>query len=96
MNIIEIIDRFGNKISLTRERWNHILKHEIPGLRALKQCLRDPEEVRKSRKDPDIRLYYKKLQEKHLCVVLHSKQDFIITAYKTYSKKPGDIVWKKI
>lgn len=95
MKLFEIEDRFGNRIELSRERWNHVLKHEIPGPDVLKDCLRDPDEVRQSQYDPDSQLYYRRVNEKFVCVVAQTNEGFIKTAYQTSTKKEGRILWKR-
>ncbi len=95
MKVIDIEDKFGNRICLTRERWNHALKHKIPNLDHLESCLQNPVEVRKSKYDEDARLYYRKLGGEYVCVVVQIEDGFIMTAYTTEGMKEGETVWKQ-
>ncbi len=95
MKLFETPDVLGNRITLTSERWNHALKHELPGMDSLRQCLQDPDEIRRSRKDADVRLYYRSRNGMYICVVVHSAENFIITAYQTGSMKRGETLWTR-
>jgi len=95
VNLLDVEDRFGNNLVLTKERWNHALKHELPDLDSVKNCITNPEEIRKSRYDDDIHLYYRELNALYICVVVQVNKGFILTAYKTETKKEGEKVWKR-
>jgi len=51
----------------------------------VKNALRSPIEVRRSRRDPNIYLYYGAFKDKLICVVVKhlNKEGFIVTAYPT-------------
>ena len=97
----EVISSFNKKIRTTRSHWELItkIKHpEIEGKEAeVKECLRNPVEVRKSSEDSEVLLHYKKEGSYFLCVVVRhlNGEGFIITAYITDKIKEGEIVWKK-
>jgi len=95
-------DCFGFDVRLTDERRTHILQHpemtELEG--AIILSLAMPQEVRLSRSDNSVRLFYRHFDKtvvgsKWLCVVVkHSALDaFIITAYLTDKLKPGEVLW---
>jgi hypothetical protein len=99
-----IRDCFGQSVRLTDERLAHILEHaELVGMGdELERILRVPSEVRRSRSDDDVRLFYEFYTEtqvggKWLCVVVKYLPDdaFVITAYLTETVKAGEIVWPK-
>ena len=99
-----IRDCFGQSVRLTDERLAHILEHaELVGMGdELERVLRVPSEVRRSRSDDDVRLFYEFYTEtqvggKWLCVVVKYLPDdaFVITAYLTHTVKAGEIVWPK-
>ena len=58
----------------------------------VKETLENPEEIRRSRKDLNVYLYYRKVKENYNCVVVkHLNGDgFIITTYLTDRIKAGD------
>ena len=88
------------RVHTTHEYWQKILlKHpELEGrLKDVKQALLNPVEVRKSRRDDLIFLFYSDTERYWICVV--AKQDgakgFLVTAYITDSIKEGERVWPK-
>lgn len=97
------VDRFGHRIELTSERWNHILdrhqeltscEHFIP------EVLESPNTVRRSIYDPAVHLYYRYFPHifngKFLVVVVEfSRRPNIMTAYITHRCKGGPKLWPK-
>ena len=84
------------------ERLAHILSHsEITGLEnEIARVLQTPREVRVSRSDDSVRLFYEFYAEtrvggKWLCVVVKYLPDdaFVVTAYLTDKLKAGETVW---
>lgn len=68
----------------------------------IKQTLLEPEQIVRSRIDPEVELFYRyydntPVSEKYLCVVLKTLIDrrFIITAYFTDTVKEGEVLWEK-
>lgn len=103
MDTLRIEDKFGRKIRLTDERYQHIIeKHpEIKGQESkIKGTIKKPELVRKSVYSRDVLLFYRHYKrtpvtEKYLAVgikVLNSG-GFVVTAYFTDRVKKGDVVW---
>ncbi len=93
----EITSFLGKRIRVTKDYWNRIIetKHTIMKGKeeAVKDTLKNPDELRVSRKDKKVFLYYKKLNEKYSCVVAkHLNGDgFIITTYMTDSSQKSEI-----
>ena len=56
------IDKLGNQVELTEERWNHIVK-EHPKMLQFKDkianVLYEPDYIKKSNRDMDVLLFYK-------------------------------------
>ena len=99
---MKIRDCFDRDVRLTDERMSHILdRPEMPSMREeIIGTLRSPAEVRISRSDADVRLFYDfhsrtLAGDKWLCVVVkYSRNDaFVITAYLTDKLKAGEILW---
>lgn len=99
-----IRDCFGHDVRLTDERLAHILEHEeMAGMESdIERVLQAPTEVRVSRSDQDVKLFYEFYAEtrvggKWLCIVVRyfSGDAFVVTAYLTNSMKPGETVWPK-
>lgn len=95
MNVLEAVDIFGNSISLSRERWEHSFRHKVESLGSMEDALKNPIEVRRSRYDEEVNLYYGEADSGFVCVVVQIVDGFILTAYKTESKKEGKLVWKR-
>ena len=102
MKVIQ--DCFGTSVRLTDERLTHILGHaEMVGMAdKLERVLQRPSEVRRSRSDDDVKLFYEFYMQtqvggKWLCAVVKYLPDdaFVITAYFTDKVKAGEILWPK-
>jgi len=99
-----IRDCFGRSVRLTDERLAHILQHqELAGMEeAISRALQTPIEVRVSRSDETVQLFYEyyaktRVGGKWLCVVVKypAEDAFVVTAYLTDQLKPGESVWPK-
>ena len=99
-----IIDRFGRKIRLSKERHNHIV--ERPEMEnqdeRIKETILDPEIVRESNHDPEVWLYYRFYEEgpvrgKFLVSIIkiQNGEGFIITSFYTDKVKEGAVIWKR-
>ena len=69
---------------------------------SIERVLSTPTEVRVSRSDKTVELFYQfyvqtRVGEKWLCVVVKYQPDdaFVVTAYLTDQLKPGDTIWPK-
>ena len=97
----EVISELGRTIRISEGYWHVIttVKHQIleGEEKEVKRVLTDPIEIRRSKTDPDVYLYYAHYKDCYLCVVArHFNGDgFVITAYPTDRIKRGDLVWKK-
>ena len=96
-------DRFGRKIELTQERWQHIVK-EHPELEELKdvigEVLSNPDYVKRSKRDENVELFYKVETNlyggKFLLVVIKvNARCFVLTAYITDTIKKGETIYDK-
>jgi len=104
MAALEILDKFGKRITLDDDKKNHILSR--PEMRTqehrIEETLSDPEEIRESLKDKSIWLYYKKysktpVTEKYMLVIVKvlNSDGKIITSFFTDRIKKGELIWKK-
>jgi hypothetical protein len=92
----------GYRVTLTRDRWREIVRFKHPALAGHQtedqDCLRDPEVVRASAKDPDVHLYYRASVRRYVCVVVGGDDPtkrFVVTAYFTKGLKKGQDLWTK-
>jgi bifunctional N-acetylglucosamine-1-phosphate-uridyltransferase/glucosamine-1-phosphate-acetyltransferase GlmU-like protein len=97
-------DCFGRSVRLTDERVAHILQHQemTDMAQEIERVLQSPTEVRISRSDEAVRLFYEFYAKtmvggKWLCVVVkYAAEDaFVVTAYLTDQLKAGDTIWPK-
>lgn len=65
--------------------------------RDIMRVLADPTEIRRSRKDPGVMLFYRPDGERWLCAVARCSEEFgyLVTAYPTDSIKAGTTVWTR-
>jgi len=100
-----LTDYQGRSVRLNEERLAHILLH--PELTAMEVevevTLKNPEQVRRSRTDNTVLLYYRYyigtlVGDKWLCVVVkHLENDaFVLTAYFTDKIKQGEQIWPQL
>jgi hypothetical protein len=99
-----IRDYQGTEVRLTSERLGHIRTHPemVDLVSRIPDVLSHPDQVLRSRSDPDVRLFYQFAEitlvgEKWLCVVVKSSTDdaFVLTAYLTDKPKRGEREWPK-
>lgn len=97
----KIHSKLGILVTTTKTYWKIITSIKHPSLKGkeiqVKKVLYDPDEIRVSKKDKTVLLFYKSIGKYYLCVVIKvlKKRAFIITAYKTEKIKEGELKWKK-
>ena len=97
----EVKSKLGLAVSTTKTYWNVIIYVKHPSVQGkenyVKETLVNPDEIRVSKKDHDVYLFYKKCRNKFLCVIarIKAKSGYIITAYYTKKIKEGELKWKK-
>ncbi|MEW6068091.1 MAG: DUF4258 domain-containing protein [Nitrospirota bacterium] len=98
--LFEIKTPLGVLIRVTAEYWEYIvtIKHRpMKGKDDLvKEILTCPDEIRRSKMDADVHLYYK-FKDKLYCVICKhiGNEGYIITSYPTDKVKEGEIIWTK-
>lgn len=95
--------KIGRIIDLSDERKNHIFEYH-PDVRnyfdKIGEVLGNPDEIRKSRHDAKVLLFYKFFvnlkKEKYLVVVVKiNERNFILTYYFTDKIKTGEKIYEK-
>lgn len=97
----EIATPLGFTVRTTETYWQRLMvKH--PDLEELEelvqQALRSPDEVRRSRRDSDILLFYLVRAQKRWVVAVARRlknEGFLITAYQTDAIKEGELLWRR-
>ncbi len=100
-NLIEIMTPLGFTVRCTRRYWGFIVTHKHPVLQGrdaeVTQVLGDPDEIRRSRKDPTVLLFYRGSATRWLCAVARREagSGFLITVYPTDVIKAGETIWTR-
>ena len=92
----------GDQVILTRDRWREIVRFKHPALDGhealVRQCVRDPDCIRASAKDPTVHIYYRAVEARYVCVVVGGDDPearFVITAYFSQVIKKGPQLWTR-
>jgi hypothetical protein len=98
--LFDLTTPLGFRVHTTLEYWNKlIIKHpEIEDkLQEVINTLENPAEIRKSKRDKLILLFYSVSGRYLLCVVSKRIKDdaFLVTAYITNKVKEGEVLWRK-
>src|SRR5262249_22162096 len=90
------------RVSVSQARWRSIVQAKHPVMQGhemiVKTVLETPEEVRQSRSDPTVFLFYRlQYVNRWLCVVAKRQdhQGMLITTYPTDAIKEGVKVWPR-
>ena len=87
--VFEIKDKSGRDIHLSKERWDHILRHpEMANqLSQIEETLKNPDSITEQSYDPKVRFYYKYYKERREYLFISIKylngDGFIITSFYT-------------
>lgn len=100
--LFEALTPLGFSVRLTPERWDLIVtaKHPVMAGREglVRAALETPDEIRQSRTDPQVLLFYKaEATKRWTCAVAKRLSDsgLLITAYPTDAIKEGVRIWQK-
>ena len=93
----------GFSVSVDNQRWRLIVAQKHPVLTGqevlVKDMLMNPDQIRKSKLDGSVYLFYRLVKEKRwICAVVkhqNSSGSFLITAYPTDAVKEGEVIWIK-
>ena len=100
--LFDVMTPLGFRVRVTRAYWNLIvsIKHPIMAehTKDVKKALQNPEEIRRSKQDRAVYLFYRTHRKgRWVCAVskkLHGA-GFLITAYPTDAIKTGEKIWPK-
>lgn len=100
--VIDSLTPLGFRVRVTTQRWQLITtaKHPVMAGRedAVRAALESPVEVRQSRTDAQVLLFYKlESPRRWTCAVTRQGPDgvFLVTAYPTDAIKEGVQIWPK-
>lgn len=90
------------EVRTTIQYWEYLVTVKHPVMKGkediIKSVLQMPDEIRQSKMDKDVFLYYKQFDRLYCVVVRHAgagTEGFLITAYLTDKVKEGDVIWTK-
>jgi len=100
--LFEVITPLDFTIRVTASYWDLIvtIKHPVMAGHesSVKKTLESPEQIRVSRSDPEVFLFYKIQSPGRLICAVAKKLDgegFLVTAYPTDAIKEGEYIWPK-
>ena len=100
--LFNVMTPLGFHVHVTRSYWNVIVSVKHPSMagheKDVKESLQHPEEIRQSKEDRDVYLFYKtKRKGRWVCAVSKNMkgEGFLITAYPTDAIKTGEKIWPK-
>lgn len=88
----------GTRVRTTLYHWNRIVRFRHPVMpgkeEMVRAILRNPEQIRQSRKDPSVHLYYGPDSPYHICVAVKclDGEGFIVTTCRAESMKEGELL----
>lgn len=99
--LFEVESKLKRIVRTTVAHWHLITEHKHLEIKNQEkrviQTLQQPSEIRLSRKDKSVYLYYRREKRYYFCVVAKhlNGEGFIITVYLTKNIKEGELIWKK-
>lgn len=100
--LFEVATPLGFSVHVTRGYWDVIVTLKHPIMRAreadVQWTLREPDEIRRSRVDSSVHLFYRLERPKRwTCAVAKrlNGEGFLITAFPTDGIKEGERIWSK-
>jgi hypothetical protein len=98
----EVATPLGFSVRVMRDYWELIVTIKHPVMRGreadVQNTLREPDEVRRSRNDPAIYLFYRIERPKRWICAVAKRLDgdgFLITTFPTDAIKEGEQIWNK-
>lgn len=97
----EVLSVLGKRVRVSESYWKFIITMKHPAIlgkeELVKGAVSESDEVRRSRKDRSVYLYYKRFKKNFIGVVCKhlNGEGYIITAYITDRIKIGEIIWQK-
>ena len=100
--LFDVLTPLDFRVRVTRSYWDVIVSVKHPVMagheKEVKNTLQNPDEIRRSKTDSSIFLFYKTQREGRWVCAVSKKANgagFLITAYPTDSIKAGEKIWPK-
>lgn len=96
--LFEVNTPLGVKVRITNTYWDYLIKIKHPAMRGreeiVQEILLSPDEIRRSRADEDVYLYYKEIGRLYCVVAKHlNAEGFLISAFPVDKLKEGERIW---
>lgn len=98
----EVTTPLGFCVRVTSSYWELIVTVKHPVMQGreadVQQALRDPDQIRQSRSDPSVYLFYRTERPgRWICAVAKrlNEEGFLITTYPTDAIKEGEQIWSR-
>lgn len=101
MGKFEVLTPLGFCVRTAEDYWQKLLiKHpDLANLETeVQQALANPDEIRRSSRDPNVLLFYLTIKNLRWVVAVArqlNRDGFLITAYQTDAIKEGETLWRK-
>ncbi len=98
--VLDVLTPLGFSVRCSAAYWELITTVKHPAMRDrledVGQTLKDPEQVRRSVRDPAVLLFYRRFAPRWVCVVRRIENaGYVITAYPADKLKSGDLLWTR-
>jgi hypothetical protein len=100
--LFDVLTPLGFRVHVPRSYWSIIITEKHPAMAGREadvvEILRSPEEVRVSRVDPNVHLFYRlEKPGRWICAVAKrtNGDGFLITTYPTDAIKEGEHIWPR-
>lgn len=100
--LFQVLTPLNFNVRVTRSYWEYIVTIKHPAMagreKDVQEALQAPDEIRVSRSDPNVYLFYKSERVRRwVCAVTKRLDDegFLITTYPTDAVKEGTKIWPR-
>ena len=98
---INVMTPLGLRVVCSSEYWRIVTAIKHPAMKDRKGdvelALSDPDEIRRSIKDPEVILFHRQIPPRWICAVVKRVNGlgYLITAYPADKIKQGDVIWRR-
>lgn len=100
--LFDVLTPLGFRVRVSRSYWKVLITVKHPVMagkeKEVKSALQDPDEIRRSKMDSSVYLFYKTQRKgRWICAVAKrvEGEGFLVTAYPTDTIKVGEKVWPR-
>ncbi|MEI6669776.1 MAG: DUF4258 domain-containing protein [Acidobacteriota bacterium] len=99
--LLDELTPLGFRVRCSVGYWERIVSIKHPAMRDrlddVRMTLSQPDEIRRSLRDPDVLLFHRVVSPRWVCGVVKKSDQagYLITAYPADKIKRGDVIWTK-